>query len=237
MNDYMGSGTPVTTSRAAMQVQVNTFIQSVYGWMALGLGITGLIAYLFPFQLFFRTSPFVFWGILIAEIGLVFYLSARIEKLSATAATGIFLAYAALNGVTLSFIFVRYTAVSITSTFVICALTFAAASVYGMITKRDLTGMGSFLMMGLIGIIIATVVNFFLRSPMIYMLVGYIGVIIFVGLTAYDTQKIKALALSQPADIGAAAVRKAAIMGALELYLDFINLFLMLLRIFGNSSD
>lgn len=236
MNDYTNFNAPASSTRAAMQVQVNSFVQSVYGWMALGLAITGVIAYLFPFRLFFQTSPVLFWGILIAEVGLVFFLSARIEKLSAMAATGIFLAYAALNGVTLSFIFVRYTAVSITSTFFICAVTFAVASVYGMITKKDLTGMGSFLMMGLFGIIIAMVVNFFLRSPMMHMLIGCIGVIVFVGLTAYDTQKIKEMALSLPADIDGGVVRKGAIMGALELYLDFINLFLMLLRIFGDSD-
>lgn len=235
MNEYTHSQAP-SSSHAALQTQINAFIQSVYGWMAVGLGITAVVAFFFPFELFFRTSPIVFWGLIIAEVGLVFFLAARVHKLSATAATVIFLLYAALNGVTLSFIFIRYTAVSIYSTFIICALTFAAASIYGMVTKKDLSGMGSFLRMGLVGIIIATLVNFLLGSHMIYMLVGYVGVVIFVGLTAYDTQKIKEMALSQPGNLDGAVVRKGAIMGALELYLDFINLFLMLLRIFGNSD-
>ena len=139
----------------------------------------------------------------------------------------------ALNGATLSFIFMVYTASSITSTFFICAATFVTVSIYGWTTKRDLTSMGGFMTMGLIGIIIASVVNMFFRSSAMSMIISYIGVIVFVGLTAYDTQHLKTMAMTQPDGLDAAVVRKGAILGALKLYLDFINLFLMLLRIFG----
>ena len=140
-------------------------------------------------------------------------------------------------GVTLSFVFLAYTATSIASTFVVCSVTFLACSVYGMITKRDLTSMGGFLMMGLIGIIIASVVNMFLQSSGMAMVISYVGVLVFVGLTAYDTQKLKTMAVTLPDNASGAMVRKGAIMGALTLYLDFINLFLMLLRIMGGNRD
>jgi FtsH-binding integral membrane protein len=229
---------PLTRTQA--QVQVNAFIRSVYNWMALGLALTGFVAYYVAhsqsmLQLIFK-NPFIFYGLIIAELGLVFTLSARVAKMQASTATALFVLYAALNGATLSFIFLAYTQSSITSTFFICAATFVACSIYGMTTKRDLTSMGGFLTMGLIGIIIASVVNMFVRSSGMAMIISYIGVLVFVGLTAYDTQKLKAMALSQPADVSAGIVRKGAIMGALALYLDFINLFLMLLRILGNRE-
>ncbi|MEJ2097637.1 MAG: Bax inhibitor-1/YccA family protein [Deltaproteobacteria bacterium] len=229
---------PLTQTQA--QVQVNAFIRSVYNWMALGLALTGFIAYTVAhsetlLQLIFK-NPIVFYGLIIGELVLVFTLSARVAKMQASTATALFVIYAALNGATLSFIFLAYTQSSITSTFFICAATFVACSIYGMTTKRDLTSMGGFLTMGLIGIIIASVVNMFVRSSGMSMIISYIGVLVFVGLTAYDTQKLKAMALSQPADVGAGVVRKGAIMGALALYLDFINLFLMLLRILGNRE-
>jgi FtsH-binding integral membrane protein len=157
--------------------------------------------------------------------------------MSAGTATALFVRYSALNGLTLSFIFLVYTTASIGRTFFICAGTFIACSVYGWTTKRDLTSFGGFLMMGLFGIIIATVVNIFLRSDVVTMAVTYLGVFIFVGLTAYDTQKIKNMALTQPDGLDGQVVRKGAILGALSLYLDFINLFLMLLRIFGSARD
>jgi hypothetical protein len=139
--------------------------------------------------------------------------------------------------VTLSFIFLVYTQTSIVSTFFVCAGTFLACSIYGWSTKRDLTSFGGFLMMGLIGIIIASLVNLFIQSSGLSMMISYIGVFVFVGLTAYDTQKIKHLAMTQPGDLEAGVVRKGAILGALSLYLDFINLFLMLLRIFGQARE
>ena len=230
----------IPLNQEQVQVRVNQFIRSVYNWMAVGLGLTGLVA------LYVASSPslirlvfenkIVFFGLIIAELGLVFYLSARIQKLQASTATGMFLLYAALNGATLSFIFLVYTASSIASTFFVCAATFVAVSIFGYTTKRDLTGLGGFLMMGLIGIIIASVVNIFIRSSGMSMIISYIGVLVFVGLTAYDTQQLKTMALTQPADIEAGVVRKGAILGALKLYLDFINLFLMLLRILGNRE-
>lgn len=167
----------------------------------------------------------------------MFSISARIQKIEASTATALFVLYAALNGATLSAILLRYTMASIASTFFICALTFAACSVFGMITKRDLTGVGQFMFMGLIGIIIASLVNLFLQSSGMQMIISYLGVFIFVGLTAYDTQKLKHMALTQPAGLDGAVVRKGAIMGALTLYLDFINMFIFLLHIFGVSRD
>ena len=157
--------------------------------------------------------------------------------MQASTATGLFIIYAALNGVVFTSIFLLYTKSSITSTFFICAVTFIACSIYGMSTRRDLTSLGGFMTMGLIGIIIASVVNIFIRSSGMSMIISYIGVIVFVGVTAYDTQKLKAMALSQPEGLGAAITRKGAILGALTLYLDFINLFLMLLRILGSNKE
>lgn len=222
------------------QAAVNSFIQSVYGWMAFGLGLTGLVAMFVAnsptlLQLIFG-NQLIFFGLIIAELALVFSISARINRMEAGTATGLFLLYAGLNGVTLSFIFLVYTRASIASTFFICAGTFAACSVYGYVTKKDLTSMGGFLFMGLIGIIIASVVNIFLRSPMLYWIISYVGVGIFMGLTAYDTQKIKSMAHSQPADLEAGVIRKGAIMGALSLYLDFINMFIFMLHIFGGRE-
>ena len=228
----------VSTDRTQTQIIVNEFIRSVYNWMAIGLGLTGFIAF------YVSNSPnmtkiiygnqVLFFGLIIGELALVFYLSARVQKIQASTATALFILYAALNGVTLSFIFLIYTSSSITSTFFICAATFVACSIYGMVTKRDLTSLGGFMAMGLIGIIIASVVNMFIRSSGMSLIISYIGVFVFVGLTAYDTQKLKNMALTQPSGLEAGIVRKGAIMGALALYLDFINLFLMLLRIFGN---
>jgi len=227
----------VSTDRAQTQVIVNEFIRSVYNWMAIGLGLTGFIAF------YVSNSPnmirliygnrILFFGLIIGELALVFYLSARVQKIQASTATALFILYAALNGATLSFIFLIYTSSSITSTFFICGATFVACSIYGMVTKRDLTSLGGFMAMGLIGIIIASVVNMFIRSSGMSLIISYIGVFVFVGLTAYDTQKLKRMALTQPAGLEAGVVRKGAIMGALALYLDFINLFLMLLRILG----
>ncbi|MEA3415202.1 MAG: Bax inhibitor-1/YccA family protein [Thermodesulfobacteriota bacterium] len=228
----------VSMEKTQTQVIVNEFIRSVYNWMAIGLGLTGFIAF------YVSNSPsmikliygnqVLFFGLIIGELGLVFYLSARVQKIQASTATALFILYAALNGATLSFIFLVYTSSSITSTFFICAATFVSCSIYGMVTKRDLTSLGGFMAMGLIGIIIASVVNMFIQSSGMSLIISYIGVFVFVGLTAYDTQKLKRMAVTQPAGLEAGVVRKGAIMGALTLYLDFINLFLMLLRILGD---
>lgn len=229
------------------QVRVNVFIRSVYNWMAIGLALTGFLAYytahsetmlklIFSYDgVTFRPSM-LFYGLIIGELGMVFFLAARVQRMQASTATALFVAYAAVNGVTLSSIFLVYAGSTITATFFICAATFGVCSVYGMTTKRDLTGVGQFMVMGLIGIVIASLVNLFLRSSGMAMIISYVGVIVFVGLTAYDTQKLKHMALSQPAGLDSGVVRKGAIIGALTLYLDFINLFLMLLRIMGNRD-
>jgi hypothetical protein len=182
-------------------------------------------------------NPFLLIGLIIVELALVFSLSGMVNRMSGATATAIFVIYSGLNGITLSFIFLVYAQDSIVSTFFICAATFLACSVYGWTTKKDLTSWGGFLTMGLMGVIIASLVNLFIASSAVSALVSYIGVIVFVGLTAYDTQRLKNMALTQPAGLDGAVIRKGAILGALALYLDFINLFLMLLRIFGQSRD
>jgi FtsH-binding integral membrane protein len=213
-------------------VRQNALVRQVYAWMGAGLTITAVMA------LITLSSPailnavlgnkLVFYGLMIGELALVFTLSGAINRLSEATATLIFIAYSALNGVTLSVVTLVYTANSITSTFVITAGMFGAMSVYGYMTKRDLTSWGSFLFMGLIGVVIASIVNIFVVSSAASWIISGIGVIVFTGLTAYDTWKIKELAAQ---GIGG---RKPAILGALTLYLDFINLFLMLLRFTGN---
>ncbi|MBU1172118.1 MAG: Bax inhibitor-1/YccA family protein [Proteobacteria bacterium] len=229
-----------SVSQSRTQAHVNAFVLNVFHWMTIGLAITGLLAYTVAtndtLSRIILGNKILFFGMIIAELGFVFYLSARISKLSAGTATTLFLFYAALNGATLAPIFLIYTHASIFSTFFVCSATFGACSVYGMITKRDLTSMGSFMVMGLIGVIIASVVNIFLRSSAMEMIITYVGLIVFIGLTAYDTQKIKHMALSQPADLDGGTIRKGAIMGALALYLDFINMFLMLLRLLGDRD-
>jgi FtsH-binding integral membrane protein len=222
-------------------VRVNEFVRSVYNWMCMGLAVTGLMAWYVSssetiLQMVFG-NRMVFWVLVIAELGLVFSISGMVNRISGFTATALFMLYSALNGVTLSVIFILYARASIASAFFICALTFLACSIYGWTTKKDLTSVGNFMFMGLIGIIIASVVNIFMKSPAINFVISYIGVIVFVGLTAYDTQKIKQMAITQPADLDGDVVRKGAILGALSLYLDFINLFLMLLRIVGGSRD
>jgi FtsH-binding integral membrane protein len=231
----------IVIQKAQVQVRVNSFVRSVYNWMAIGLGITGVVAYGVAnspgvTEIIFG-SQLIFFGLIIAQLAMVYMISARIQRMQASTATMLFILYSALNGATLSSIFLVYAQSAITSTFFICAATFTACSVYGWTTRRDLTTMGGFLTMGLIGIVIASVVNMFIQSSAVSTIVSYIGVLVFVGLTAYDTQDIKNMALSQPGDIDAGAVRKGAILGALKLYLDFINLFLMLLRIFGSGRD
>ncbi|HOY16656.1 MAG TPA: Bax inhibitor-1/YccA family protein [Haliscomenobacter sp.] len=210
----------------------------VFGWMAFALAITGAVAYVVagsPQLLqFVFGNRFIFFGLIIGELLLVGYLSAAVMRMSANTATLVFLLYAVLNGLTLSFVFLIYTSTSIAGTFLITAGTFAAMSAYGYFTKNDLTKAGSLLFMALIGLVIASIVNIFLRSPMMYWIITYAGILIFVGLTAYDTQKIKSMNII--GNEGTEEDHKEAIMGALTLYLDFINLFLYLLRLFGNRK-
>lgn len=230
-----------SVARSRTEVLVNDFVRSVYNWMGVGLALTGIVAlYVSSNETMMRLifgNPLIFFVLIIAELGMVFALAGAVNRISAGTATALFVIYSALNGVTLSFIFLAYTSTSIVSTFFICAGTFAACSIYGWTTKKDLTSWSGFLTMGLIGIIIASLVNMFIKSSAMGMIISYIGVIVFVGLTAYDTQKLKNMALTQPAGVDGAVVRKGAILGALSLYLDFINLFLMLLRIFGSSRE
>jgi FtsH-binding integral membrane protein len=231
----------ITLRQTQVQVRVNSFVRTVYNWMAIGLAITGFTAYAVAnspdVQRVIFGSSIVFFGLIIGQLALVFMISGRIHKMQASTATALFVVYSALNGATLSAVFLAYAASTITSTFFVCSATFVACSIYGYTTRRDLTSMGGFMTMGLIGIVIASLINMFFQSNAVSTIISYVGVLVFVGLTAYDTQDIKNMALAQPDDIDAGAVRKGAILGALKLYLDFINLFLMLLRIFGSSRD
>ena len=207
--------------------------------MTLALVITGFAAYYVASSETLMTALFtnqiLFWGLVIGELVLVFALSAAINKLSLTTATLMFVLYSVVNGATLSFVFILYTTASITNVFFITAGTFAAMAVFGYFTKTDLSSMGKILMMALIGIIIATIVNIFTKSEGLAMILNYLGVLVFVGLTAYDAQKIKVMLMQAP-DAGEGA-QKVALLGALSLYLDFINLFIYLLRIFGSRRD
>jgi FtsH-binding integral membrane protein len=212
------------------------FLAKVFNWMAIGLGLTGLTAFVTAFSglaPMIISSP-IFIVLVIAELGMVFYLSARVHKLAASTATGLFVGYSILNGLTLSVLFLAYTMTSLAATFFITAGMFGAMAVYGFVTKKDLSSWGSFLFMGLIGIIIASVVNIFMGSPAISWVISAIGVIVFTGLTAYDVQKIMKIGAGGIMAGGEGAIRKGAIMGALALYLDFINLFIMLLNLMGN---
>lgn len=242
MKDYKTLGNDYSSMGSA-QVRaeiVNAFMRGVYQWMAGGLGLTALAAY------YVASTPAIsnlIFGnmvvmiiLILATLGLVFAISGAIHKMSAGVATGLFMLYSALNGVMLSSVLLIYTGASIASTFVICAGMFGAMSVYGLVTKKDLTSWGSFLFMGLIGIIIASIVNIFLKSSVMQFVISAVGVLVFVGLTAYDTQKLKVMGESAPHD-DSVAIRRGTILGALTLYLDFINLFLMLLRFFGQTRE
>jgi FtsH-binding integral membrane protein len=224
------------TAEQVQSIQIS-FINKVYGWMALALAITGFVALRTANSGFvdvIASNQILFFGIILAELGLVVWLSSAIDGMNATKAISLFLLYSALNGLTFSILFLVYTAGSIASTFFITAGTFGVMSAYGYFTKTDLTSWGNILFMGLIGIIIASVVNIFWHSETLYWGITYIGVLVFVGLTAYDTQKIKKMSLKL--DVDSEEGSKGAIMGALALYLDFINLFIMMLRIFGNRK-
>ena len=235
-----------TKTTVVMDEGLRAYMLKVYNFMATGVLLTGIIALLsfkmsvitdssgaisgftsFGNALFFSGLK---WIVMLAPLGIVFYMSFGINKMSAVKAQTVFWIFAALMGLSLSWILLVYTGVSVARVFFITSATFGAMSIYGYTTKRDLTKLGSFLIMGLIGIIIASLVNIFLKSSMMYFVISILGVLIFVGLTAYDTQKIKNMyAASDRVEL----MGKKAIMGALTLYLDFINLFIMLLRLFG----
>lgn len=235
----MDSNNPQFFTAEEIQREQSTFITKVYSWMAMALAITGFTAYAVAsseamIQMIFG-SMFVFYGLIIAELGLVWYISSRLHSMTANTATSLFVLYSVLNGLTMAFIFLVYTASSIASTFLITAGTFGAMSFYGYTTKKDLTSWGNILFMAVIGLIIASIVNIFLKSSMFNFIISCIGVLVFTGLTAYDTQKIKEMNII--GNDGTEEDRKEAISGALCLYLDFINLFLFLLKLLGGRRD
>lgn len=227
-------GAGIAIPRATPRAE-HAFLASVYAWMSAGLALTAVVA------LFTVSTPallqvilgnqIVFLLLMFAQLGLVIGVSAAINRISPATATALFLLYAALTGLTLSVILLAYTGASIAGTFVVTAGMFGSMSLYGAVTKRDLSGWGSFLFMGLIGVVIASLVNIFLASDGLSWIMAMVGVVVFTGLAAYDTNKLRAIGRQGFADAG--AERKGAIIGALALYLDFINLFLMLLRLFG----
>ena len=230
---YHGEELSRTIVDDSYMVLVRQSVTRAFVWMTLGLAITGLTALFVAdsnlIEVIFSSGSF--WMLVIAELAVVWFLSSRIMKLSMPVATAAFAVYSLLNGVTLSPIFLVYTGESITSTFFITAATFGTMAVFGYTTKRDLSSWGSYLMMALIGLIIASVVNIFLGSSLLMWAVSYLGVLLFVGLTAYDTQQLKAMIAASIGD--EEQTKKVALLGALNLYLDFINLFIYLLRILG----
>ncbi|HKQ65143.1 MAG TPA: Bax inhibitor-1/YccA family protein [Methylomirabilota bacterium] len=217
--------------------RISAFLWKVYGWMAIGLGLTAVVAFAVagsPDLLRVLVgNRLVFFALVIAELGLVFFLSARADRLAPGTAAGLFALYSALNGVTLSVILIAYTGESVTMTFVVTAGMFGALALFGSTTKRSLAGFGQFFMMGLVGLILASILGMFWHNDALQFLISVVGVIVFTGLTAYDAQRLKQMALALPdGQIGS-----YAIVGALSLYLDFINLFLMLLRFTGSRRD
>ena len=223
-------------SQAEIDVGLREFMLRVYNYMAGGLALTGVVAYVAAASGFYQqiAGSFLFWIVLLAPLGLVMLLSFRIQRMSLSSAQLTFWAYAALMGLSLAGIFLIYTGASIARVFFITAATFAAMSLYGYTTRSDLSRFGSFLFMGLIGVIIAAVVNMFIMSSALQFAISIAGVIVFVGLTAWDTQAIKEMYFEGD---GTIVTGKKAIMGALRLYLDFINLFMMLLQLFGARRD
>ena len=217
---------------ATIDAGLRDYMLKVYNYMTSGLAISGLVAWGFsksPMLMGAIYGTALQWVVMLAPLGFIFFLGARLQKMSNSAAQMTFWAFSAVLGISLSYIFIVYTGVSITRVFLITCSVFAAMSIYGYTTKRDLTKFGSFLMMGLIGIILASIVNIFMQSSMMQFVISCIGVLVFVGLTAYDTQKIKSVYYAT----GGQQATKTAIMGALTLYLDFINLFVMLMQLFG----
>lgn len=214
-----------------------SIIKNVYLWMTAGLALTGVVAFgISNNPALMRSilgSPFLFFAIILGELALVMYLSARLMHMSAQAATLAFAVYSILNGITMSVIFLAYTGATISLAFFTTAATFGAMTLYAFVTKRDLSGFGHYLVMGVLGIIIVSIINIFLKSPAVYYFISYAGVLIFMGLTAFDTQRILQMSNQMSDSVEESMYIKLSIMGALKLYLDFINIFLFLLRIFG----
>jgi uncharacterized protein len=224
--------TTFTTTQASAE-RIGAFLRSVYGWMCLGLTITaltaGIVASSPSVVIAIARNSVLFWGLAIAQLGIVLVISGRVQSLAASTASTLFVVYSMLTGVTLSFILFVYTGESIASTFVVTAGMFGALAAYGTLTRRSLEGWGQFLFMGLIGVVLASVVGLFWQNDGLQFVTAFIGVIVFTGLAAYDAQRLKAMALATPEG----QTGSYAIVGALALYLDFVNLFLFLLRLFG----
>ena len=237
MNSFIESQTwgQAATNRAAQA----SLMRSVYVWMTLALAITGLTALYVAKSMtlinLMLQNSMLFWGLLIAVVGVVMYLTARILRMTFTTATVLFILYSLLNGVTLSVLFLVYTLSSIATTFFVTAGTFGVMAVAGMVTRRDLSRIGSLCVMGVIGIIIASVVNLFLHNSVMDLVISCAGVLLFVGLTAYDAQKIKRLLMTEGTEVNE-GTQKIALLGAMTLYLDFINLFIYLLRLMGDRK-
>jgi FtsH-binding integral membrane protein len=233
MDDSRSLDTPASTRTAE---RVSGFLAKVYGWMFIGLGITAAVAYGVAGSPALTTAllgnRLLFFALVVAELGLVFFLSARVHSLQPGAAAALFAGYAALNGVTLSLILLVYTGASIAMTFVVTGAMFGALAAYGTTTSRSLAGAGQFFFMGLVGLILASIVGMFWHSDALQFLITVVGVIVFTGLTAWDAQRLKQMALELPEGQAGAY----AVVGALSLYLNFVNLFLMLLRLQGRRE-
>jgi len=217
--------------------RINDFLRGVYGWMGAGLAVTAATAWMVassPSLVYaIASNRLLFWGLAIAQLGIVVVLSARVHRLAPATAAMLFVAYSVLTGVTMSFVLLAFTGQSVASTFVVAAGMFGALALYGTSTRRDLTGVGSLAFMGLIGVVLASIVGIFWHSEALQFVISFIGVIVFTGLTAYDAQRLKAMATALPQG----GVGSYQIVGALALYLDFINLFLFLLRFMGNRRN
>ena len=230
-------GAPAFPTSTAAAERVTTFLRAVYGWMFVGLAITAFVAYTIagsPALIGALVSNhFLFLGLFVAQLGVVFFLSARVDRLAPGTATLLFVIYSALTGVTLSVILLAYTGASVATTFVVTAGMFGALALYGTTTARSLAGMGQFVFMGLIGLVLASVVGMFWKNAALEFLISVVGVIVFTGLTAWDAQRLRQMATS----LAQNQLGSYAILGALSLYLNFINLFLFLLRFMGGRRD
>ncbi len=237
--NQIGTSSPSYIGTQVRDEGLRKYMNRVYGLMSLAMVITGLVAYLTAsntalMQVIYGTP--LQWVVIFAPLVVVFTMSARINRMSSTTAQTVFWAFAALMGLSISYIFLAYTGFSIVQTFLITAIAFASLSLYGYTTQRDLSGMGSFLIMGVVGILAAAILNLFIQSAPLMFAISSLGVLIFAGLTAYDTQKIKNTYLQMAQGGNAEWLEKSAIMGALNLYLDFLNMFLFLLHLFGNRN-
>jgi FtsH-binding integral membrane protein len=236
MDRYEVTPDSAFTTPYAADERVTTFLRSVYGWMAVGLSVTAAVAWLVAgspeVAITIARNRVLLWGLLLAQIGIVVWLSARVQRMASGTASMLFLLYSGLTGLTMSFVLLAFTGESVATTFFVTAGTFGALATYGTVTKRSLAGWGQFLFMGLIGVVIASFVGIFWQNDAFQFVLSFIGVILFTGLTAYDAQRLKAMALAPGGQAGA-----YSIVGALTLYLDFINLFMFLLRFTGNRRN